>query len=122
MSVNEDGGPDGASSLFVRSSSRVTAPAIAQTLRLLPGTYRMSMFRRSGQNDEFVWLVNCSGQAIGQSAQPNGGESDDWFSASFEFQVPEARCPVQQLVLETGRNLAGRSQQAEFATLQVSRP
>ena len=119
VSVNETGGPEGRSSLFVRTSSRVTAPAVTQTLRLSPGRYRMSMLRRSGQNDELTWIVGCLDQSLGQSRVPEGRESDDWSLSSFEFRIPEAGCPVQQLMLQTGRNLGGRSQQAEFADLQI---
>ena len=119
VSVNETGGPEGRSSLFVRTSSRVTAPAVTQTLRLSPGSYRMSMLRRSGQNDELTWIVGCLDQSLGQSRVPEGRESDDWSLSSFEFRIPEAGCPVQQLMLQTGRNLGGRSQQAEFADLQI---
>ncbi|WP_295392334.1 hypothetical protein [uncultured Thiodictyon sp.] len=77
---------------------------VSQPLYLEPGRYQLQgRVRTDGLSSRqgLIWAVRCQrpdAEPLGASESFSG--KDDWQLFSFEFQVPQADCPLQWLRLE----------------------
>jgi hypothetical protein len=91
-------------------SGRIDFPRTTQLVMLPPGNYQFRGTYKADITSQrgMQWRVVCAGReegALGQSSEING-KTPSWKAFQFSFYVPEADCPAQYVILDSGARSA----------------